>query len=98
MHNSGSVTFRQCSRAAKRDGYCTQHHPDSSAAREAKMRARWAEQDRAHARRWEAERKVRLRAAHHVELVELLGRIMRRQTVQPDEIARQYERGRELLP
>ena len=30
-----------CSREAKRDGYCTQHHPDNVAARRAKRTAKW---------------------------------------------------------
>lgn len=30
-----------CSRKAKRDGYCTQHHPDAKAARDATRDAKW---------------------------------------------------------
>lgn len=31
----------RCERMAKRDGYCTQHHPDSRKVRQAKSDAKW---------------------------------------------------------
>jgi len=31
----------RCSRNAKRDGYCTQHHPETKAERKRKQAARW---------------------------------------------------------
>jgi hypothetical protein len=34
----------RCSRKAVRDGYCNQHHPDTVAARRAKLSARWEQQ------------------------------------------------------
>jgi hypothetical protein len=33
--------LRQCSRNAVKDGYCTQHHPDSVKARRDKQDAEW---------------------------------------------------------
>ena len=36
-----SVNFHQCQRKAKRDGWCTQHHPDSEAKRRAEADARY---------------------------------------------------------
>lgn len=41
----------QCQRSPKRDGYCTQHHPDSEAKRRAASEAKWrAEWDARQAR------------------------------------------------
>ena len=37
----GDYHSYQCQRKAKRDGYCTQHHPDSAKAREYKRAAKW---------------------------------------------------------
>ena len=34
----------QCTRKAVRDGYCTQHHPDSVEARRVRSRERWEQQ------------------------------------------------------
>jgi hypothetical protein len=36
----------RCSRNAKRDGYCTQHHPDSKKAREEAAGRRWKEKQK----------------------------------------------------
>jgi hypothetical protein len=41
----------QCTRKAKRDGFCTQHHPDTVAKRAAKRRARWDAEDEARRQR-----------------------------------------------
>jgi len=41
-HQSGNWGHSiQCSRKAKRDGYCTQHHPDSAKARHKSSKDKW---------------------------------------------------------
>lgn len=40
----GEYGSAPCSRKAKRDGYCTQHHPDAKAERDAKREAEWAKE------------------------------------------------------
>jgi hypothetical protein len=41
---SGFGRFRNCSRAAIKDGYCLQHHPESVNARRQKQQEKWEEQ------------------------------------------------------
>lgn len=40
-HYHGHQFTTQCSREAKIDGYCKQHHPDSIKKRKAKQQQRW---------------------------------------------------------
>lgn len=50
----GSFMGHTCSRKAVRDGYCTQHHPDTEKARTEKSVARWNEKEAAQRAAWEA--------------------------------------------
>jgi hypothetical protein len=52
-----------CSRAAKRDGYCTIHHPDTVTARRAKAsaeaKARWDAKQAIERRKWDRPKEYR---------------------------------------
>lgn len=41
VYNPGSFSRRSCERAAKQDGFCSQHHPEAEKARSDKRRAEW---------------------------------------------------------
>lgn len=45
VYDTYGVRFHQCTRKAKRDGWCTIHHPDYIAKKRAEEEARWAAED-----------------------------------------------------
>lgn len=49
----------QCSRKAKKDGYCLQHHPDTVAAKKASREAQWAAESAARRDRTAREAAIR---------------------------------------
>ncbi len=79
----------QCSRKAKRDGYCGQHHPDAQDARVAKRNARWAEEDKIAA----------LRSRQHErkqQLMDALADAMLERDLLPSALVRAWERWKEV--
>ena len=46
VYHPGMFTGNGCARKAKRDGYCTQHHPDVVKARRKASSERWEAQTR----------------------------------------------------
>ena len=71
VHDDHGVSFHGCSRKAKKDGYCKQHHPDAVKARRAEQERRWARQSKIDSLGW----KIRDAQAECVSLVYELARI-----------------------
>lgn len=65
-----------CSRAVKRDGFCTQHHPETIAKRRAEQDARYAEKQAMRNARYDAEKEQKRRADCFDDLLAALGRLL----------------------